>query len=109
MSGRVHRTAAAVNDVNDIVDFLAAENLDLAIRFVDSLEATFGQLVQSPELGAVHAFSDPQLANIRIWSPSRFRNYLIFYRPIQHEILVIRVIHAARDWEELIGSGEESS
>jgi toxin ParE1/3/4 len=33
---------------------------------------------------------------------SGFRNHLIFYRPIDDGIEIVRVLHGARDWQNLL-------
>jgi len=105
MKPQVHRTPAAIADVTGIADYLAATSSETALQFIDDTEAAFNRLLQQPELGARHAFADQRLVNIRIWSPRRFKNYLIFYRPTADGILVIRVLHSARDWEEIVRTG----
>jgi plasmid stabilization system protein ParE len=30
-----------------------------------------------------------------------YRNYLIFYRADDYDVIILRVIHGARDWTEL--------
>lgn len=32
-----------------------------------------------------------------VWQVRGFENYVIFYRPIEHGIEIVRVLHAARD------------
>ena len=50
-----------------------------------------------PEMGSLCGFQSAEAAGIRVWSIAGFENHLIFYRPIEDGIDVIRVIHGARD------------
>jgi toxin ParE1/3/4 len=58
---------------------------------------TFEQLADMPELGSLREFKHPSLAQIRVWQVQGFRNHLVFYRPFQSGIEIIRVLHTARD------------
>lgn len=42
-------------------------------------------------------FQHPKAAGIRSWSITGFPNHLIFYRPVEGGIEVLRVLHGARD------------
>ena len=50
-----------------------------------------------PGIGAEFEHDHPALAGVRFFPVSRFRNYLVFYRPVADGIEVIRVVHGARD------------
>jgi toxin ParE1/3/4 len=56
-----------------------------------------------PELGIVREYDDPALLGVRMWRVTGFPNHLIFYRPIERGIEVVRVLHARRDIESLFG------
>ena len=45
----------------------------------------------------------PIMAGVRSWGIRGFPNHLIFYRPTDDRIEVIRVLHAARDIETILG------
>ncbi|NQT36306.1 MAG: type II toxin-antitoxin system RelE/ParE family toxin [Planctomycetes bacterium] len=56
-----------------------------------------------PEMGALCWFRSPQATDVRVWSIGGFENHLVFYRPIESGIDVIRVIHGARDVRAIFG------
>jgi toxin ParE1/3/4 len=56
-----------------------------------------------PEIGTRFERVDAQLADLRIWPVPGFRRHLIFYTPTDDGIRIVRVLHAARDWQEIIG------
>ncbi len=77
--------------------YVGDRNLDAARRFLLAAEATFQALARMPRIGAPYEVANPRLKGLRCARVRRFRNYLIFYLPIDGGIDVIRVLHAARD------------
>jgi toxin ParE1/3/4 len=51
-------------------------------------------------MGRRYGFTDPEFESVRVWHVRGFRNYLIFYRPIDNGVEVVRVLHGARDIEK---------
>ena len=70
-------------------------------RFLASANRTFEDLARMPRMGAARRFRNPKFADVRMWRVRRFEKHLIFYRPAQDGIIVLRVLHAARDIEKL--------
>jgi toxin ParE1/3/4 len=60
-----------------------------------------------PEMGTIQHFLNPRFAGIRRWRIRSFEKYLIFYRPLEDGIEVVRVIHAARDIESIFEDTNE--
>lgn len=84
-------------DLDDQFLVIAQDNLDAAQRFFTAAQEAFTLLVGMPELGVALPFK-----NIRLWPITRFRNHLIFYRPIPQGIEIVRVLHGARDWTRVL-------
>jgi toxin ParE1/3/4 len=60
----------------------------------DSIEC----LADMPGIGRAWESPLPHLAGIRVYPmPDGFRNYLIFYRPLDDGIEVLTILHGARD------------
>jgi toxin ParE1/3/4 len=97
MTYRVERSERVWRDLEEIADFIANESLDAALRFYEAAEAAFEELAQMPEMGASRTFRNSRLGLVRMWPIPRFENWLIFYRPIDQGIEVLRVLHSARD------------
>lgn len=104
-TSRVEKRPQVLRDLVEIAIYLAEEsgNDDLALRFLDAAEASFDELSAMPEMGAARTYNDPLLANVRMWRVTGFPNHLIFYRPVEGGIEIIRVLHAKRDIEALFG------
>jgi len=102
---RVEKRPQATRDLADIAVYLAEESGsdEVAFRFLDAAEASFESLAVTPEMGSVRRYNDPALVDVRMWRVAAFPNHLIFYRPIERGIEVIRVLHAKRDIESLFG------
>jgi toxin ParE1/3/4 len=92
-------------DLATIAIYLAEESGsdEVAFRFLDAAEASFESLAAMSEMGAARKYNDPALVDVRMWRVAGFPNHLIFYRPIESGIEIIRVLHAKRDVESLFG------
>ena len=102
---RVYRRAAARNDLIEHYAYLAHEaGQETADRFMDSAEASFALLATQPAMGAPLTLRRPELAGMRKWSVDRFDNFLIFYQPQPDGVVIVRVLHVARDWWGLLGT-----
>jgi toxin ParE1/3/4 len=97
MTARVLRTETALRDLNEQATFIQRESPNAAIRFLAAADVSFQQLATMPELGERQSFGRKELADLRVWQVRGFPNYLIFYRPVEGGIEVVRVLHGARD------------
>jgi len=103
---RIYRHDAAWRDLDELAAYIQKDSPQAAIRFLEQAEESFQVLARSPELGGLCAFSHPKTSGLRVWSVKGFPNHLIFYRPIEHGIEVVRVLHGARDIEAVFGDDE---
>jgi plasmid stabilization system protein ParE len=55
-----------------------------------------------PGMGSPKLFKDTRLAGLRSWSVKGFPNHLIFYQRLENGIMVVAVIHGARDLEPFL-------
>ena len=84
-------TRRAEKDIDEILIYIAADNLDAALAFNDRLTAAFEMLVENAEAGRER----PELKDgIRSFPQG---NYLIFYRRWAGNIAIVRIIHGGRD------------
>jgi toxin ParE1/3/4 len=106
MSKAVHRHHKARQDLVDIFRYHAREaGLRVAERFFAQTEATFTRLAGMPGIGARYEHEHPALADLRVFPVSRFKKYLVFYRPVADGIEILRVLHGASDFHGLLGEG----
>jgi len=87
----------ANQDLDEHYLYIRRDSPQAAVRLLQAADSTFRQLARMPQLGGVYPVERPDLAGLRVWQVKGFRNYLIFYRPIEGGIEVVRVLHAARD------------
>jgi toxin ParE1/3/4 len=97
MKPLLHVHDEAEDDLKKIFGHIAADHVDAARRFLDSVWRDFERLAEQPGMGAIREFNNARAAHIRSWPVRGFRNYLIFYRPIENGVKIIRVLHGARD------------
>ena len=101
---KIYQYAAIRRDLVDNFVYLAENtNLETAERFLAQTKASFNALAEQPMIGAPLTLCDPTLADMRKWRVKDFDNHLIFYLPHHDGISVVRVLHAARNWWNLLG------
>jgi plasmid stabilization system protein ParE len=87
-------------DYVKIVTDLGAVNPDAAERFCDAVEHALALPQGHPQIGAKAGFRHaPQ---VRKWVIQPFSNYLLFYEDRADAVVVIRLVHGARDLPPLI-------
>ena len=87
--------------------FLSASSAVLADRFMDAVDRAAARLVAFPSIGRRVSFPRGSPIGLRSWPVPGFENILVFYRPVEGGIDVVRVIHGARDIRALPDPGEE--
>jgi toxin ParE1/3/4 len=97
MTARILRTETALQDLDEQARFIQRDSPNAAIRFLAAADASFQRLATMPELGQRQSFGRTELAGLRVWQIRTFENYLIFYRPVEGGIEIVRVLHGARD------------
>jgi len=102
---------AARRDLSGVLAYLGGSSSPRAHKFAQSVNTTLENLVAQPQMGSPRAFADERLHDLRVWPVSGFRSYLLFYRPFisGNGVEIIRVLHASRDSEAHLSSGETFS
>jgi antitoxin ParD1/3/4/toxin ParE1/3/4 len=95
-------TPAARRDLEEIWDYLAADNRKLAERVLDKIEAAMRKLARTPAIGHLREdLADRRHRFFLVYS------YLIVYRSDARPLQVIRILHASRDVQSLLGLHED--
>jgi len=102
----VVRRIQAILDLQEISDYLCQFNPAAASRFLDAAENAIERLESSPRLGRACRFRDPALAGVRKRLIHGTR-YMLYYRPIDDGIEVLRILHGARDAGRIFGESDE--
>lgn len=92
---RYRLSGTAQQDLREIAAYVARDSRSRALRLVDALLARLPMLADNPGMGR----GRPELGHgIRSFPVS---SYLIFYRETLDGVEIVRVVHGARDIEDL--------
>jgi plasmid stabilization system protein ParE len=82
-------------------DFIAADNTESALDFLDAAFESFDRLAQFPEIGPAARFKHPTLKKVRYFvMPPPFNRWLIFYEPTAKSVTIKRVLYANVNWRQ---------
>lgn len=99
---RISLSDTAANDVLEQADWYEElANASLGKRWQSAVSQTLLRLVQNPRSGSQCIFKAAELRGVRRVPVAGFPRHLIFYRVEKEALLVLRVIHGARDLESL--------
>ena len=105
---QVHKHAAAKRDLVEHFVYLAENaSVETAERFLLQVERSCWYLATHPALGVEVELSRPEMAGMRKWHVKGFEKFLIFYRPRQNGVSIVRVLHAAQDCWRVLGLAQE--
>lgn len=107
MKRRVSKRLRALEDLADAGTYLEEHTSGAGLRFLEAAEHVFQDLLEAPTLGPGREFLNPKLSGLRSWRIRGFEKWLIFYRPIDDGIEIIRVLHGARDLQNALSDEEE--
>ncbi len=93
----VYLTAEAESDLETIGDYIARDNPGRAISFVRELRAKCLNLAALPRAFPLVERYEKHGVRRRV-----HENYVIFYRLDVEKVIVIHVLHGARDYERIL-------
>lgn len=94
---RFVRTKAARTDLRQIVIFIARDNPTAAMNWLAGIEQLFELLASQPLIGKL--IRSARLGTIRRISHGA---YVVYFRPADQGVQILRVIHGARQHDDLI-------
>jgi toxin ParE1/3/4 len=86
---RISRQADA--DLDEIWDYVAQRNVQAADRLAKKIAKKYDTLAIFPEMGTAYEELAPRLRGFVVG------NYVIYYRPLDDGVEIIRVLHGRRD------------
>ncbi len=96
-------TPRAKQDVNDIWDYIADDNIEAADRVANALETTMIKLAKRPGIGhSREELTDKRHRFFLVYS------YMIIYRHETKPLQIIRILHASGDVQSILGLATES-
>jgi toxin ParE1/3/4 len=94
--GRYFLSSVADADMLAVWEYVARDNPSAADRLINRFTETFERIAQFPE--ACERYEHPKGEfRIGVVAP-----YLIFYKIVGYEVDIVRVLHGARRWEDLL-------
>jgi toxin ParE1/3/4 len=81
----------------EIARYIAEDNPERALGFVDEIEAKARQAAERPRTFPVHDDVSPGLR------AARHGRYLLFFREIGDEVRIVRILHGKRDQARVFG------
>lgn len=92
---------AAAHDLEEIADYIHAENPAAAYRVVTELRARCNRLAAAPRSGVPRPELGVGLRSVP------FRRYVMFYTLIGDDVRIERILHGARDIESALVEGND--
>ena len=93
---------AAAADIVEQADWYQQQSGgELARRWQRAVTSAALRIMEHPRMGAISSFQHPELSNVRRVLIPGFPKHLIFYQVRKSEILILRIVHGARDLESL--------
>lgn len=90
-------------DLDNIFTYLALNaSVEIAIRFDEAVFSSFKRLQEMPLKGSDRSYFNTVLSGIRMWFVQKFEEYLIFYLVSDDVVLIVRVLHASQNAENII-------
>ncbi len=89
-------TPEAEQDLTEILDYIAADNFEASVAFYGRLDSVFRMLGQTPFAGRERPELNEGLRSFPV------DKYTIFYRIWAGKVSITRVLHSARDLDELL-------
>ena len=89
-------TPRAEADISAIAHYIAEDNPLAAERWLGNIHRHCSHLAETPAMGVARSDVRPGLRTFPVG------NYLILYRQITGGAEIVRVVHGARQWQELL-------
>jgi len=96
---RISKSSQALIDLVEGT-YIAEDNPEAADRFFDAFEESVEVIRKTPKIGTIRKFRGH--TEIRMWFVRGFEKSLIFYTENSEEIVILRVIHASRDYNRVL-------
>lgn len=85
-----------MTDLVETAFYITEDDPELPDRFLDAFEEKLEDIRRTPKIGSISRFRD--WLNVRMWFVRGFRKSLIFYTENADEIVILHVVHSARDY-----------
>lgn len=83
--------ALAVEDAENILNYISERNAKAALELVDGIESKVGALQIQPKMGRVGRVEGTRELVVH-------KNYIVVYKDDPSKVEVLRVLHAKQNW-----------
>ncbi len=97
----IHFLPRAADDIDEILTFMHEEKYTGIQEFFYKLQASIEKLSVYPQLGHISENDKIAKLNFRIL---RYKQYSIYYKIENSDILIYRVLHNSRDQQRLLNT-----
>ena len=99
--GKFFLSSEALEDLDAIWAYIAEDNAEAADRVLEAAYRTCKILADNPELGRLRKIPGVASEQMRSFVIAEFSSYVVFYRGLPDAIQIVRVLHGARNIENL--------
>lgn len=92
-------TELADQDLQAISYYIALDNEKAAVHVYESILDTCSMIADMPDIGRRPMYVEDQ--SVLYVSVKKYKRYLVFYQKRNMDVLILRVIHSARDLPSL--------
>jgi toxin ParE1/3/4 len=93
----VTRSPEAAQDLLEIWQYIADDNEAAADKLLDEIDRASKMLARNPAAGRERPELVPRLRSFPVG------RYIVFYRPIDDGVELVRVLHGSRDIDSIFG------
>lgn len=94
---RIRIADLAGEDLEDIWQFVAKNNAEAANKLIKEITGKFKLLRDQPQIGREEKRLFGTLRSFPV------SHYIIFYKPFDNGVEILRILHAARDLDKILG------
>jgi toxin ParE1/3/4 len=98
---RITFTEDAIQDLQDIYDYIAEDNIAAADQHQDTLQQRWLPLRDHPRMGRQRDDIRPDLRSVTEG------DYVIFYQIVTEGVLIVRILHGSRDPQRVFAEHEQ--
>lgn len=104
---RIVERPIARQELTAIATRIGQDRPATAQRFLAAARNAYELLATMPEVGTNWETVNPNYQGVRYFPIRRFRNFVIFYRPLSDGVEVLHILHGARDLQGFFAANEE--
>jgi len=103
---KIKYTPVAVDDMDEIFSYISKDNIAAAETLLEKITVGIAGLAEFPNMGSVLSDEEYTLVS-RGYRFIVIQPYLVFYRIIDHTIVIHRILHGRRDYLREMFSAQE--